>query len=62
MQTIKKITRIILLFFFICLTSVGVGLAGTPPVLPKNKNRELENDIKIELVEKKTQRPTQKLE
>jgi hypothetical protein len=52
MIRIKKAIRIIGLVFLILLASMGVGLVGT--FLP-NRERYMDNEIKTEQVDKKTE-------
>ena len=51
MNTIKKIIRWTVLVFLILLAASGVGIFGA--FLPRNKEKYMDNEIKIELVEKK---------
>ena len=50
MDTFKKIIRWTVLVFLILLAASGVGIFGA--FLPRNKERYMDNEIKIELVEK----------
>ena len=49
MDTFKKILRWTILVFLIVLAASGVGIFGA--FLPRNKERYMDNEIKIELVE-----------
>ena len=49
MDTFKKILRWTILVFLIVLAASGVGIFGA--LLPRNKERYMDNEIKIELVE-----------
>ncbi len=51
MDTFKKIIRWTILVFLIVLAASGVGIFGA--FLPRNKERYMDNEIKIELVEGK---------
>ncbi len=51
MKMFRKILRIIGLVLIILLAGIGVGLFGG--VLPNNRERYMDNEIKIEMVDKK---------
>ncbi len=52
----KKLSKIIKLAGILCLivlASIGVGMGGAAPILPKNRARYIDTTAKIELVEVK---------
>ncbi len=51
METIKKVLRITGLVIIIILAAAGVGLFGG--ILPNNRERFMDNEVKIEMVDKK---------
>lgn len=51
MKKLKKILRILSLILFIVLASVGVGIGGAAPVLPKSKEKNAGDEVKIELLD-----------
>ena len=53
MKKIKRITRICGLVLLMLLASVGMGITGAAPVLPKNRERLADNKTQTELVEKR---------
>ena len=57
MDTFKKIIRWTILVFLIMLAASGVGIFGV--LLPRNKERYMNNEIKIELVEGKQDKESQ---
>ena len=57
MDTFKKIMRWTLLAILIVLAASGVGIFGA--FLPKNRERYMDNEIKIELVEGKEDKKSQ---
>ena len=57
MDTFKKIIRWTILVFLIMLAASGVGIFGA--LLPRNKERYMDNEIKIELVEGKQDKESQ---
>lgn len=52
MKKWQRALRLVLLIFLIVLASVGIGLTGAAPVLPKNRKRKPQMETKNELVEK----------
>ena len=57
MDTFKKIIRWTLLAILIILAASGVGIFGA--FLPRNRERYMDNEIKIELVEGKEDKKSQ---
>ena len=57
MDTFKKVIRWTILVFLIMLAASGVGIFGA--LLPRNKERYMDNEIKIELVEGKQDKESQ---
>lgn len=57
MDTFKKIMRWTLLAILIVLAASGVGIFGA--FLPRNRERYMDNEIKIELVEGKEDKKRQ---
>lgn len=57
MDTFKKIIRWTLLAILIVLAASGVGIFGA--FLPRNRERYMDNEIKIELVEGKEDKKRQ---
>ena len=57
MDTFKKIMRWTLLAILIVLAASGVGIFGA--FLPRNRERYMDNEIKIELVEGKEDKKSQ---
>lgn len=53
MKKLKKILKLTGIICLIFLASVGMGLTGAAPVLPKNRERCIDNQVKTELVEAK---------
>ncbi len=51
MKKFKKILKILGIICLIFLASLGVGLGGAAPILPKNRTRFIDTTAKIELVE-----------
>ncbi|PSR55070.1 hypothetical protein AHMF7605_16955 [Adhaeribacter arboris] len=57
----KKLSKIIKLAGIVCLivlASMGVGLGGAAPILPKNRARFIETAVKTELIEVKKDNAT----
>lgn len=57
MKKLKKILRILSLILFMVLASIGVGIGGAAPVLPKSKDRDAGNEVKIEMVDVQKEKP-----
>lgn len=51
MNSLKKILRVLALTLIIILASAGVGMTGA--ILPNNRERYLDNEIRTEQVDKK---------
>ncbi|MFZ6013709.1 MAG: hypothetical protein ACOYXT_25445 [Bacteroidota bacterium] len=51
MKTLKKILRLLLITCFIAMASFGIGLQGV--IFPSYRDRYLNQEIKIEVVDKK---------
>ena len=52
MKNFKRILKLSAVVLLMVLASIGMGLAGPVPVVP-NKRKDIDNGIKIELVEAK---------
>ena len=53
MKNIKRVARICGLVLLMILASVGMGITGAAPALPKNRERSADNKMQTELVEKR---------
>ncbi len=51
MEKIKKALRLLLIVLLIFLASLGIGLTGAPPTLPKSSPRRDQEKAKTELVD-----------
>lgn len=53
MKRFKKILKLAGFILLMVLASVGIGLTGAAPIMPKNRHRLNDNLVKTELVEAK---------
>ena len=53
MKRFMKILKLLGIICLIVLASVGIGLTGAAPVVPKNRERHLDTTVKSEQVDLK---------
>jgi hypothetical protein len=53
MKRFKKIMKLAGFIVLMVLASVGIGLTGAAPIMPKNRDRLTDTKVKTELVEAK---------
>ncbi len=55
MEKFQRAVRVFVIIVLIILATVGIGITGVAPPLPKSRKRG-DNPVKIELVEEKEQK------
>ena len=58
MKKFRKLLRLLVLVLLIALALMGVSLTGVFPISPNYRERYLDNEIKIERVDKKEEDET----
>ena len=58
MKKFRKLLRLLVLVLLIALALMGVSLTGVFPISPNYRERYMENQIKIERVDKKEEDDT----